>query len=372
MSMPAAKSVRPSAASLVWPAVVVAALMPLLAAVPTLLRSDHVLPPSRLWSDWPIGPGITLLLAATVWLYIAGQREIPDSLSGRPGVRHHLAFFGGLAALFIALQSPVEPLSEHLFIAHQIEQMLLRTGAPMLLMLAAPQAALARGLPSGARRMLAPVRSNPVIRALGIFGHPAIATVLFIAISYFWMIPRYNDLTIVDGAARGLWQATLLVSGLVFFWRLLDPRPYPLGASLGARLSMFWFASIANALLGAYLTFKQDVLYQAYDTMGRQWLSPAADERLGGLTIWVPGSMIFAATTMLMIYRWARQEEHAAAQLRDAAAAVPTVAEFVASRRSANRKMAMGLLAFAGTVLLISLAATLTYHYSGSRGGGGF
>jgi hypothetical protein len=75
--------------------------------------------------------------------------------------------------------------------------------------------------------------------------------------------------------------------------------------------------------------------------------------------------MMFAVTGMVMIYRWARQEERAAARLSVGCTTIPSVAEFVASRRSANRKMAAGLLAFAITVLLISLIVALTYHYSG-------
>jgi putative membrane protein len=78
---------------------------------------------------------------------VMGQRSIRAAEIGRHERLRHLAFFGGLAALFIALQSPIEPISDHLFVAHQVEHMLLRTGAPMLLMLAAPQAALLRGLP---------------------------------------------------------------------------------------------------------------------------------------------------------------------------------------------------------------------------------
>lgn len=367
MSVRAVRPVRSIAPSLIWSAAAVAALMPLLAAVPTLLRADHVLPPSRFWTDWPLTPGITLGLLAVGWLYMAGQRDVAASAPDRPSVWHHLAFFGGLAAIFLALQSPIEPLADHLFVAHQVEHMLLRTGGPMLLMLAVPQAALLRGLPSWARRgVVAPLLGNPIVRALGVFGHPAVATAVFIGMSYFWMIPRYHDLAIVDEPVHYLWHTTLLLSGLVFFWRLLETRPYPLGASLGARLCMFWFASIGNIVLGSYLSFKPVVLYHAYDAMGRLWLNPSFDEQFGGLTMWIPGSMMFAATSMLMIYRWARQEERAAARLAATGAALPSPAEFVASRRSANRKMAMGLLAFAATVLTISLVVVLTYRYSGA------
>ncbi|MDE1930518.1 MAG: cytochrome c oxidase assembly protein [Alphaproteobacteria bacterium] len=372
--MRAAKPIRSIAPSVLWSAIVVTAFVPILAAIPSVLRADHVLPRSALWTDWPITPGITLCLLASAWLYIAGQREGGAVTADRPSARHHLAFFSGLAAIFLALQSPIDPLADHLFVVHQVEHMLLRTGGPMLLMLAAPQAALMRGLPSWVRRrVLAPLLGNPVVRALGILGQPAIATALFVGTTYFWMIPHYHDLAIVDEPIHYLWHTTLLISGLIFFWRLLDTRPYPLSASLGVRLCMFWFASMGNILLGSYLSFKHGMLYHAYDAMGRYWLSPSVDEQFGGLTMWIPGSMMFAATSMLMIYRWARQEERVAARRQNVGPAAPTIAEFVASRRSANRKMAVGLLAFAASVLIISLSVALTDHYAGGTpGAGGF
>jgi putative membrane protein len=354
--------------SLLWPAALVLGLLPVLAAVPPLLRFDHLISPRETWSAWPLTPGLTIATLLVLWVYVRGARGRAAAPVERRGALAHLSFFAGVAAIFLALQSPLETLSDHLFIAHQVEHMLLRTVGPMLLVLATPQAALLRGLPRWLRRgLVAPLLAGP-LRALAPFGRPAPATFLFIATTYFWMWPRYHDLAILDEPVHELWHTTLLISGLVFFWRILDPRPYPLGASLGTRLGMFWFASAANILLGSYLSFKHGTLYTAYDTMGRLWgMSAATDEQLGGLTMWIPGSMMFAATAMLMIYRWAQEEERIAARRARAGAAVESVPEFLANRRSANRRMALGLVAFCATVLAITLSAVLTYHYAGTR-----
>ena len=343
---------------------IVVGIVCLVAAIDPLLHLDHIVSGADPWLRWPVTPGMTLTLALAAWVYVRGQRAAGATpIGGRERLRH-LSYFGGLAALFIALQSPIEPISDHLFVVHQVEHMLLRTGAPMLLMLAAPQAALLRGLPEGLRRnFVAPLLRSKVVRALGILTHPVIATVLFVGTTYFWMIPRYHDIAILDEPVHYLWHTTLLLSGLIFFWRILDPRPYPLGASLGVRLFMFWIASIGNILLGSYLTFKHQVLYHAYDEMGRLWMSSAAaDENLGGLIMWIPGSMMFAITAMLMIYRWGREEERLSARRGDGAIAV-SGAEFFRRKRGANRRTAIGLLCFSATVLLITFTTVLIYHY---------
>jgi putative membrane protein len=355
--------------TILWPAATVGGLVVALAAVGPLLRVEHLLTWYRAWAAWPLTPGITLSIMLAGGLYIAGQRERAER-GDNPDLRH-LAFFGGLAALFLALQSPIEPLSDHLFFVHQIEHMLLRTTAPMLLVLAAPQAALLRGMPAWLRRnAVSPIVGNPLIHTLRILGHPAVATILFVGTTYFWMIPRYHDLAILDEPVHYLWHTTLFLSGLIFFWRILDPRPTPLGASLGVRLFMFWTASIGNILLGSYLSFKHQVLYHAYDEMGRLWgISAATDETFGGLTMWIPGSMMFVATAMLMIYRWAQQEERSFARSGAVASGRVTAAQFVQQRRSANRKMAVGLVFFMITVAALTFTTVLFYHYGGKAGG---
>jgi putative membrane protein len=353
-------------ASVLWPAAAIAGFLVALAAVDPIARSLGLMPTPDPWSDWEITPGICLSLLLAASVYIAGHRQAPLARDDRFATLRHFSFFGGLAALFIALQSPIEPLSDHLFVAHQVEHMLLRTTAPLLLMLAAPQAALLRGLPGWARRgVVSPILGNRVFRGLGVLGQPAVATVLFVGTTYFWMIPRYHDIAILDEPVHYLWHTTLFLSGLIFFWRILDQRPYPLGASLGARLLMFWFAAIGNILLGSYLSFKATVLYHAYDEMGRLFaINPVHDENFGGLTMWIPGSMMFAVTALLMIYRWALQEDRTAAR-RVVSADPTTSVDFLARRRAGNRKMAMGLLSFAVTVLAITFTTVVIYHYAG-------
>jgi putative membrane protein len=319
------------------------------------------------WAAWPVTPGITLSLVVAACLYIAGQPRSSSAPDGSAALRH-LSFFGGLAALFLALQSPIEPISDHVFIVHQVEHMLLRTVGPMLLMLAAPQAALLRGLPAWMRRgVVTPLLSSRTLRPLGLLGHPAVATVLFVGTTYFWMIPRYHDIAILDEPIHYLWHTTLLLSGLIFFWRIFDPRPSPLGASLGIRLLMFWFASIGNILLGSYLSFKHEVLYHAYDVMGRLWgLSPATDERFGGLTMWIMGGMMFGVTALAVIYRWCRQEERTAARRQADQVEIVRADEFRSRQRSGNRALAFGLLGFAALVCALAVTMAVVYD-DGSR-----
>jgi putative membrane protein len=345
------------------PAALIAALLPALATIEPILRYADLVSPGNPWTEWPVSPDIAFPLLAAAILYVAGAWDAAKA-PPRTAALRHLAFFSGLATIFLALQSPIEPVSNHVVVVHEIEHMLLGIFAPALLMIAAPQAALLRGLPDWARRrVVAPLFASRPLRALGIFRHPLVATALFVGTTYFWMVPRFYDLALLDEPIHYIWHMTLLLSGLLFFWCLLDPRPCPYGASIGKRLFMLWLGSMGHVLLGAFLSFKTVALYHAYDVLGRWWaIPPVTDEQLGGLTMWVVGCMMIALAGLLMIHRWLKQEEKSA--LRAPASGVTSGAELRLRQGAANRALALGLLAFAGSGLLIALAAALAYHYS--------
>lgn len=332
----------------------------------TAFAHGDIAPGQDPWTAWSFDPEIIVALLLAAAVYVAGLRRSPRD-ERRPRLWSHLAFFGGLLALFAALQSPIEPIADHVFIVHQVEHMLLRTVGPMLIMLAAPQAVLLRGLPGGVRRRLvAPLVGSPFVQAIfSVLANPAVATALFVFASYFWMIPRYHDIAILDEPIHYLWHVTLLVSGLIFFWRLLDPRPYPHGASLPTRLLMFWVAIMGNILLGAYLSFKQVVLYGAYNETGRMFgLDPLTDETFGGLTMWVPGSMMLALAGLAVVHRWARQEERTDARHARAGRAVAVAGHaFRSERRTGNKALAIGLIGFAAIVLVLAVSAAILYDH---------
>ncbi|MDE2488404.1 MAG: cytochrome c oxidase assembly protein, partial [Alphaproteobacteria bacterium] len=146
------------------------------------------------WKAWDFTPDIVIATALVVAIYVSGMVRRRDAATPVPMARHAL-FFGGVAAVFISLQSPIDAIADRLFLVHQIQHLLLRMVGPMLLALSAPEALLTAGLPQALRRKaLAPAASNRAVRALfGVLGHPAVATLLFIAALYVWELPRLHD-----------------------------------------------------------------------------------------------------------------------------------------------------------------------------------
>jgi putative membrane protein len=309
-----------------------------------------------LWTAWNLTPEVTLgtLLAAA--LYGAGvwrRRRKSD----RMRVWRHVSFYAGLTAIFLALQSPIDPIAERVFLVHQVQHLLLRLLGPMLLFLAAPQGLLVAGTPDWAqRRIVAPVMTNGAVRGVfGVLVHPVVVTALFIATLYFWQIPKFHNLALLNDKIHYLMHASMLLPGLLFFWRIFDFRPAPTGTRYGVRLMMLWVMILSNIVIGSYLAFKQPVLYSAYAELGRLGsFSALADELLGGALIWIPSSMMGVVSVLIVIHMWGSQEtkdEHrrtATLRRQGHGRNVPpmTGADLIHEAAGKNRTMALGFTAF--------------------------
>lgn len=321
------------------------------------------------WTAWNLTPDITLGTLLVAGLYSGGLWRLRHKMDRMRSWRH-VSFFAGLAAVFLALQSPIDPIAERVFLVHQVQHLLLRMIGPMLLFLAAPQGVLIAGMPKTARRrLLIPVITNRLVGGLFAFlSYPAIATALFIGVLYFWQIPRYHNLAILNDNVHYLMHASILFTGLVFFWRVLDTRPAPQGTRYGVRLMMLWVMILSNIVIGSYLAFKGPVLYSAYAQLGRLWnLSALGDELLGGALIWIPSSMMGVVAALIVVHMWGRhetkEEQRRSMMLRRRGYGhnepPMTATELIQGAARKNRTMAFGFAGFVTAVFVAAIAIGL-------------
>lgn len=333
-------------------------------------------PGENAWTAWNLTPEITLGTLLVAGLYVAGlwrRQHKTDTVR----VWRHVSFFAGLAAIFLALQSPIDPIAERVFLVHQVQHLLLRMIGPMLLFLAAPQGLLVAGTPDWAqRRIVTPVIVNGVVRsAFGVLAHPVTVTVLFIGTLYFWQVPKFHNLALLNDQMHYLMHASMLLPGLLFFWRIFDSRPAPTGTRYGVRLMMLWIMILSNIVIGSYLAFKQPVLYSAYAELGRLWnLSARGDELLGGAFIWIPSSMMGLLAVLIVVHMWGRhetkEEQRRSMMLRRRGYGhnepPMTAAELIQGAAAKNREMALGLTVFVIAVFTTAIAIGVINQMMGS------
>src|SRR4029453_1217689 len=108
------------------------------------------------------------------------------------------AFPGGLATLFLALGSPIEPFGSFLLQVHMVQHLLLMMVAPPLLWLGAPLFPIIRGLPRPIRPYwLRPaLRSRSVRDVFGRLSHPVPALALYSLMTWLWHVPGIYELAL--------------------------------------------------------------------------------------------------------------------------------------------------------------------------------
>jgi putative membrane protein len=255
---------------------------------------------ASLAADWSLSPAMAAGLFLTGGIYAAGSRRT-GAYGNRPG--RAAMFYGGLVLIYLALQSPLDALSEHLFSVHQVQHLLLLQLVPLLLLWPAPQGRLVAGLPSALRRaVLAPLfASRPLRRLFAALTGPVGATMVFVLMAG-WDLPAVHDAALRDERLHDLMHLTMLFAGLFYWWRILDRRPSPPGTSEIARFFMLQSAMLAMTLVGGYLTIKGSVLYDAYDRFGLA-VSSLTDEAVGGAVMWLLGSLMPLCITIRVLQR---------------------------------------------------------------------
>ncbi|MGH7043918.1 MAG: cytochrome c oxidase assembly protein [Acetobacteraceae bacterium] len=334
------------------------------------------------WEVWPVDPAIAVPLILAVALYMRGVRRSAAWAAPVPSAGRQAAFLGAIAALALALQSPIASMAPRSFALDAVAQMLLRTVAPALLALAAPMATLGRGLARRRNGAGSTVCQNgagsavwrdgaasPVWLRLpravaGGLSRPLPATAFYVGIAYLWAWPPARDAALLDPLVRVAMVLSLVLSGLAFFRALFDLRPEPVGPTIGIRLLMIWGAELSNILLGYFLTYTSQPLYPAYAAHGLLWgVTPFTDQVYGGQTLWLCDTGMIAVAAMVVIFRWARDEDRLRGPRQypgnDRAA-------WLARQQASNRRVLFGLLGFAGMIVGVMAMSTalyeVTYH----------
>jgi putative membrane protein len=332
-----------------------------------------------LFFDWDFEPDIVIVTLLVCVTYGAGiNRRRGGSDVGQK--LRDTAYFTGVASVFLALESPIDALADHLFWVHQIQHILLRMTAPMLIVLSAPQATLIRGLPRTLRAgMLSPFVSVGILRSVfAVLTNAVVVTLLFIAALYVWQYPPIHNAAILDDAIHYTMHVTMLAAGLLFFWRVFDTRPAPMGLGYGKRLMMLLMVILTQIGLGAYLTLKSEVLYPAYDVVGRFFgMKPLSDEMIGGFIIWMPSSMMCLVAVIIVIHTWGRHEtranERRTARSGTNVAGHPTTgAELVAQAQRSNRTLALGVVSLVIFMFGMAIFAGVLDHLNARIPGGLF
>ena len=207
---------------------------------------------------WPWSSDVLIGLTIAAILFWRGS--VRRAGKGSPVSRGRaVLFYSGLGAVFLALQTPLDVIAGHMFSIHQVQHLLLRGVAPMLLMLALPSGPLLAGVPKSIRSwIVAPMmRNNGVQSFFSFLTRPLVCTTVYVTSLYFWQLPAYHNAALINTTLHYVMHISMLASGMLFFWNLFNAASPPWGPPFSHRIVMLGASMFANIPLGAIITLKE-------------------------------------------------------------------------------------------------------------------
>ena len=246
--------------------------------------------------SWPLDPTVYLGLAALFFGHAWLARRVDDA---QP---KHTFYFGlGLLTLWVALETPIDTISDHyLDSVHMLQHVLLGFVAPPLMLL---------GL---SPRMAGWLARIPFVVAIT---EPIAAQVIAAAVMVAWHLPSLYDATLHSESLHVIEHLTFIGSGLVLYWPILEATSAHARWRLSPGLKLLYLlaATLPQDAVALVLLFSREPFYEFYVHVPRlvASLTPIIDQTLAGAVLMVLGKATFLVAGLAVFFRWFGRE-HAA------------------------------------------------------------
>jgi putative membrane protein len=287
----------------------------LLLGVASLAQAHGNVPHQQHTLSWTFDGWVTGPLALSLGWYAAGYLTLRTRSTVAAAHRASAVWFAaGWLVLAAALVTPLHEAGERSFAAHMLEHELLMLVAAPLLVISRPVGIALWALPHEARRWLG--RVGQLISVFWQFvTAPLVATLLQAIALWLWHAPRLFDLALAHSGWHVIQHLSFLVSSLLFWWSMLCGRAARGG--VGMAIGCLFFTATISGALGALMAFSASPWYAGYASSGLDafGLSPAEDQQLAGLLMWIPGGVVHAGAGLALLARRLRRsaarESHA-------------------------------------------------------------
>jgi putative membrane protein len=181
------------------------------------------------------------------------------------------SFLLGLLFIWIATASPLAALDHKMLTAHMVQHLLLMTLAPPFILFGMPRKPLVHGLL-----------------------HPALSWFAAAATLVVWHIPSVFMLGLQSQMWHGIEQAFFLVTGLLFWWPVVQPWPRVSKWPESSILLYLFLATLPCDILSGFLVFCDRVVYPAFVSSPRSFgLSALEDQQCAGALMWTCVTVVY-------------------------------------------------------------------------------
>jgi len=247
---------------------------------------------------------ITVMLVFAALVYLRGWIRLRSTSFTIINGWHAFSFVVGLSLIWVAIASPIARLDHELLTVHMLKHMLLMTLAPPLIWLAEPVDPLLHGLPQRLvqRVLFRRLRLSPVSRIGTVLTRPEVGWLAAAAALVGWHIPAVFTLAMHSTAWHFVEQLSFLLTGLLFWWPVVQPWPSVSRPDLSMILYLF-FATLPCDILSGFLVFCDRVVYPTYLSSSHQFgFSALGDQQFAAALMWTCVTLVYlvAGATLAM------------------------------------------------------------------------
>ena len=272
-----------------------------------------------LFASWTPPLGTISMLLITAAFYVRGFRLLHLQMPARFPIWRLTAFMSGIAALLIAIASPLEEFDDQLLQVHMTQHLILMLIAPTLLLAGAPAIAFVRATPPRFAKLLLgrAMRSRALRRLFAWVTDPIVCWLAFAAAFWIWHLPGFFQLALRSERWHIVEHGCFFVTALLFWYPVIQPWP---SVARWPRWSMIPYLLLAdgqNTILAALFMFSDRLIYPFYATVPPvAGFTPLGDQIVAGAIMWVPGSLFYLIPGALIMFRMLAPRDLAQMQRR--------------------------------------------------------
>ena len=238
---------------------------------------------------WRIPLAGTLGLLGLVLVYLRGWMRLRRAVPAGPWSWRLSAFIGGIAALWIAIWSPLAMVDHELLTVHMVQHLVLMTVAAPLILLGAPAMIMLRALSArfvirSTGRVFPPRGPSAVF---DVIAHPLVCWCAGTLVVVVWHVPAAFALAMSSQGWHAFQRATFLAAGLLFWWPVIQPWPSSAKWPRWCVPLYLFLATLPCDALSAFFAFCGRTVYPAH--LCHSGASPEArlsDQVSAGALMW--------------------------------------------------------------------------------------
>ena len=253
--------------------------------------------------SWEVSLPMTVVLLLMALVYLRAWIHLRSTVTTFSAWRA-ASFLLGLFLIWVAVASPLAALDHELLTVHMIQHLLLMTLASPLIWLGEPVLVFSRGLPQRFVHAIEPVFHRRLVQYVGsIAVQPKFALLAASAALLGWHIPGAFALAMQSNAWHMVAHTSFLVTGLLFWWPVIQPWPSVARSELSIILYLF-FATLPCDILSGFLVFCDRVVYPSYLSSSHLFgFSALGDQQCAAALMWTCVTMVYLVAGAILTMR---------------------------------------------------------------------